>query len=233
MDWRHLVYTILRGVLRFVAQEYYPAGRYGRRGGKPRASRSRQKEAPQPPRAEEPTHTAGWGPPKEASLVNLITVETDAGTTVAAASFIGDECFGVTRVQRERLPGESRRTRRKPQPAPATASMGVDEAPAAEAGPVPSLRDPQHAERLERMRQWGLAEHARQQAEFERQAEEAMAQRQAAEAQAQRLASSAAGMQRVLRPRSVGEPLSISCLAPETLLLLELGEPLTYVRAAA
>ena len=225
MDWRRLVYAILRGVLRFVAQEYYPAGSYGRRGGKPRTDRSREKEAPPPPRAEEPTYTTGWGPPKEASLVNLITVETDAGSMVAAASFIGEECFGVTRVQRERQPGESRRTRRKTQPA--AASSGVDEVPAAEAAPnVPSLRDPQHAERLERMRQWGLAEHARQQAEFQRQAEATMAQRQVAE-------PSPTKTQRVPRSRSVGEPLSISWLAPETLLLLELGEPLTYVHAAA
>lgn len=157
--------------------------------------------------------------------MNLITVETDAGTTVAAASFIGEECFGVTRVQRERRPGESRRTRRKTQTA--AASPGVDDVPAAEAAEtVPSLRDPQHAERLERMRQWGLAEHARQQAEFQRQAEETLAQRQIAE-------PSPVGMQRVPRPRVAGEPLSISWLAPETLLLLELGEPLTYVHAAA
>ena len=33
MDWRHLVYTILRGVLKFVADEYYPVGSFGRRGG--------------------------------------------------------------------------------------------------------------------------------------------------------------------------------------------------------
>ena len=228
MDWRHLVYTILRGVLRFVAQEYYPTGSYGRRG-KPRAGRPR-KEPPQPPRAEEPMHAAGWAPPKEASLVNLITVETDAGTTVAAASFIGEECFGVTKVQRERRPGESRRTRRKTQPA----AQGVEAA--GEAAPVvPSLRDPQHAERLERMRQWGVAEHARQQAEFQRQAEEAMAQREAAEAYAQREAASPspADTPRAHRPRGPGAPLSISWPAPETLLLLELGEPLTYVHAAA
>ena len=184
-------------------------------------------------------HAAGWAPPKEASLVNLITVETDAGTTVAAASFIGEECFGVTRVQRERRPGESRRTRRKTQP------TAQGEAAAGEAAPVvPSLRDPQHAERLERMRQWGLAEHPRQQAEFQRQAEEAMAQRQAEEAMAQREAEEAqaqreaasplpADMARAPRPRGVGAPLSISWPAPETLLLLELGEPLTYVHAAA
>lgn len=212
MTWHHLIVTILRGVLRFVADEYYPVPGRVRKGHK-------RKAAPPPPRAEKPAHSAGWAPPKEAPPVTVIRLETDAGSTVAAASFIGEECFGVTKVQRERQPGESRRTRRKAPAAPASTEV----APA-----VPSLRDPQYAERLERMRQWGIAEHARQQADFEDQAAEVEAQR-----------SAPTTVQRVVelppasRLRPAGEPLSISWLAPETLLLLELGEPLTYVHAAA
>lgn len=57
-------------------------------------------------------HSAGWAPPTEPEAVNLIVMETDAGSTVAAASFIGGECVGTKRVERERRPGESRRARR-------------------------------------------------------------------------------------------------------------------------
>ena len=169
-------------------------------------------------------HTAGWGPPKEASLVNLIKIETDDATTIAAASFIGEECFGVTKVQRERQPGESRRTRRKAQPA---AQLPAD----AEAA-VAALRDKYYADAVQRMREWGHAEHARQQAEAQRLAEEA----EEAEEAAQRPAPSYPPMPLVQVPRTrpAGTPpLAVSGLTTETLVLLELGEPLTYVCAAA
>ena len=150
--------------------------------------------------------------------MNLIKIETDDATTIAAASFIGEECFGVTRVQRERQPGESRRTRRK---APPAAQLPAD----AEAA-VAALRDKYYADAVQRMREWGHAEHARQQAEAQRLAEEA----------AQRPASSypPIPLVQVPRTRPAGTPpLAVSGLTTETLVLLELGEPLTYVCAAA
>jgi hypothetical protein len=101
MDWRTLLLGILKGVLAFLADEFDPPSR-----------RAPPKEAPQPPTAEEPAYSAGWAPPTEPPAVSLIVVETDAGSTVAAASFMGSECVGPTRVERERRPGESRRARR-------------------------------------------------------------------------------------------------------------------------
>lgn len=170
-------------------------------------------------------HSAGWAPPKEASLVNLIKIETDDGTTVAAASFIGDECFGVTRVQRERQPGESRRARRKTQPAaPVPAAVAEVDAVA-----MATLRDKYYTDAVERLREWGHAEHARQQAEAQRQAEEA-------DEAAQRPAPPhpPVPLVQVPRTRPAGTPpLAVSGLTTETLVLLELGEPLTYVCAAA
>ncbi len=106
MDWRGFLITLIRGVLKFVADEYYPIG--GRR-------KRAEQDAPQQPNKEAPPeapHTAGWGPPSEAPAVTVI-LQTDAGATVSTASFIGDECFGVPKVERTRRPGESRRTRRK------------------------------------------------------------------------------------------------------------------------
>ena len=157
-------------------------------------------------------HSAGWAPPKEAGLVNLIELETDAGKTVAVASFIGDECFGPARIQRERQPGESRRTRRK--------------APPVDAAPLPAVaapeRDKFYAEAAERMREWGHAEHARKTAEVQRQAEE----------EAEQGPSTMHPPVEAARTRPAGMPLAISGLTSETLVLLELGEPLTYVYAA-
>ena len=101
MDWRTLLLGILKGVLAFLADEFDPPSR-----------RAPKKEAPQPPKAEEPMHSAGWAAPTEPEAVNLIVMKTDAGNTVAAASFIGGECVGTKRVERERRPGESRRARR-------------------------------------------------------------------------------------------------------------------------
>lgn len=238
MDWRHLVYTILRGVLKFVADEYYPVGSFGRRGGHAnkgkastgkasKASKRPNKEAPPQPPREEPVHSAGWAPPQEAAAATVILLETDAGSTVAAASFIGDECFGITKVERVRQPGESRRTRRKAQPVP-TSEAESAETPAA----MPPLH-PLLAERREQLRQWGNAQHARQQAEFQRQADEVMAQRQAAQAQAQRAVEAPHGQTVASPARRAGGPRSVTGLTPETLLLIELGEPLTYVHAAA
>ena len=69
---------------------------------------------PPPPTAQPPaTPSEGWEPPSEQAPVTVIRIETDAGSTVAAASFVGDECFGVTKVERARQRGESRRVRRK------------------------------------------------------------------------------------------------------------------------
>ena len=225
MTWTELLVVVLRGALQFYVDEYCsPEARRARRARKKKAPRP--KEAPPTPKAEEPMHSAGWGPPKEASLVNLITLETDTGSTVAAASFIGEETFGVTKVQRERQAGESRRTRRKTQPAEAT--------PAADA--IPAV-DPAEQDRVtrffeearERMRQWGNMEHAVKQAEAQRQAEEA-------EAAAQREAPSTVYPPLPADPartRLAGQPpLVISWITLETLLFLELGEPLTYVCAA-
>ena len=180
-------------------------------------------------------HSAGWGPPKEASLVNLIKIETDDGTTVAAASFIGEESFGVTRVQRERQAGESRRTRRKTQPA---AVPAVDAVPAADTVPVAhamhadaSTRDRFLAAARERVRHW-----ARHQEEVQRLVDEAEAeeQRRIEACSAPSTAHLPATLMPAPRVRRAGEPpLAVSWLATETLLLLELGEPLTYVGAAA
>ena len=222
MTWTELLVVVLRGALQFYVDVYCsPEAR--RRARKRKAPPP--KAAPPTPKAEEPMHSAGWGPPKEASLVNLITLETDTGLTVAAASFIGEESFGVTKVQRERQAGESRRTRRKTQP--------VEPVPAADATPLvdPAEHDQRtrfFAQARERMRQWGNMEHALKQAEAQRQAEEA-------EAAAQREAPSTVHPPIPAEPartRLAGQPpLVISWITLETLLLLELGEPLTYVYA--
>lgn len=213
MDWRNLLFTVLRGVVRFVANEYYPA--CGCKGKHKAKSRPR-KEAPPPPRAEEPVHSAGWGPPTEAAPVTVIRVETDAGSTVAVASFIGEECFGVTRVEKERRPGESRRTRRKP--------------PVPQAGASYSMSDPTFAARVKAMRDWANAAYARQQAEYRR-TEGTLVARQPAQPASQ--APMIEDPSRASRARAAGVPLSISWLAPETLILLADGEPLTFTRKAA
>lgn len=218
--WTELLVVIARGLLQYYVEEYCTqAARRPRQERRKKGAKSAPKEAPRPARAEEPMHSAGWGPPKEASLVNLIKIETDNGTTVAAASFIGEETFGVTRVQRERQPGESRRTRRKTQPAARV--------PAADA--VATVRDKYYTDAVQRMREWGHAEHARKEAEAQHQAEEA------GEA-TQRPAPSypPVPLVQVSRTRPAGTPpLAVSGLTTETLVLLELGEPLTYVCAAA
>lgn len=83
--------------------------------------------------------------------------------------------------------------------------------------------------RAREMRQWGNMEHALKQAEAQRQAEEA-------EAAAQREAPSTVHPPIPAEPartRLAGQPpLVISWITLETLLLLGLGEPLTYVCAA-
>lgn len=222
MTWTELLVVVLRGALQFYVDEYCSpeARRRARKKKEPTP-----KEAPPKAKAEEPMHSAGWGPPKEASLVNLITLETDTGSMVAAASFIGEESFGVTKVQRERQAGESRRTRRKTQP--------VEPMPAADAAPLvdPAEQDQRtrfFARARERMRQLVNMEHALKQAEAQRQADEA-------EAAAQREAPSTAHPPVPAEPartRLAGQPpLVISWITLETLLLLELGEPLTYVCA--
>ncbi len=218
--WTELLVVIARGLLQYYVEEYCtPAARRPRQERRKKGAKRAPKEAPRPATAEEPMHSAGWGPPKEASLVNLIKIETDEGTTIAAASFIGEENFGVTRVQRERQPGESRRVRRKTQPAA--------QVPAADA--VATVRDKYYTDAVQRMREWGHAEHARQEAKAQRQAEEA-------EEAAQRSAPAYPPAPRVQVPRTrpAGTPpLAVSGLTTETLVLLELGEPLTYVCAAA
>lgn len=228
--WIELLVIVARGLLQYYVEEHCtPAAERARQE---RRRKPAPKETPRPAGAEEPMHSAGWGPPKEASLVNLIKIETDDGTTVAAASFIGEESFGVTRVQRERQAGESRRTRRKAQPA---AVPAVDAVPAADTVPV---ADAMHADRdrffaaaRERVRYW-----ARHQDEVQRLVEEAEAEelRRIEACSAPSTAHLPATLMPAPRVRRAGEPpLAVSWLATETLLLLELGEPLTYVGAAA
>ena len=143
MDWRTLLFGILKGVLAFLADEFDPPSRRAPKG------------APQPPKAEEPMHSAGWAAPTEPEAVNLIVMETDAGSTVAAASFIGGECVGTRRVERERHPGESRRARR-----------GARVVPEQETGSREFLTAPRHprmAEFAQQVRDHANAEYVRQQ----------------------------------------------------------------------
>ena len=145
MDWRTLLLGILKGVLAFLADEFDPP------------SRRAPKKAPPPPKTEEPAHSAGWAAPTEPPAVSLIVVETDAGSTVAAASFIGSECFGTQRVERERRPGESRRARR-----------GAHTVPETSCDHLTAPRHPRMVEFAQRVRERADAEHAHQQQEARR-----------------------------------------------------------------
>ncbi len=202
MDWRTLLIILVKGALQVWADEVDPEGR----------REEAPKEAPQPRTAESPPQaeppaspSEGWGPPTEPPPVTLIRIETDAGATVAAASFVGDECFGVTKMERMRKPGESRRVRRKAQPP-------VEKAP----------RDP----RVARLMAEASAVYERQQ-EAIRVAVAAGATRLTEE--------DAPALAKATRPRSRarGDTLPTSSLSPATLMLLEIGEPTTCVLKAA
>ena len=108
MDWRTLLIVLVKGILQAWADEVDPAGRYDE---DPKEA-PRPKSAEAPPKAEPSSPAEGWGAPSEPPAVSVIRIETDAGVTVAAASFVGDECFGMTKLERTRQPGESRRARR-------------------------------------------------------------------------------------------------------------------------
>ncbi len=99
LTWKTILFGFLKGIIAVLSEEYEILARA-------RATPKRKKEAPAP----EPT--MGWGPPSEPPPVTAIRIETEEGTRVAAASFVGSEYFGCKRVEKERLPGESRRTRR-------------------------------------------------------------------------------------------------------------------------
>ena len=136
--------------------------------------------------------------------MTLIRIETDAGSTVAAASFVGDECFGVTKVERARQPGESRRVRRK--------AKAVEKAP----------RDPRAAAFLERAN-----------ARVERQQEAIRAAVAIGATRVSIVESTPPVRETTPRARRRGDVLPISSLSPATLQLLEVGEPTTCVRKAA
>ena len=113
MDWRTFLVTLLRGVLKFVADEYYPIG--GRR-------QPADKDAPQQPpnkdapgsSAPKPPHTTGWGPPSEPSSVTVI-IETDAGATSSVTSASGSR-RSSGRVARARVDGHAARQTRQTLP---------------------------------------------------------------------------------------------------------------------
>ena len=210
MDWRTLLIILVKGVLQAWADEVDPEGRYD----------DDPKEAPQPRTAESPpkseppaSPSEGWGPPSEPPPVTLIRIETDAGTTIAAASFVGDECFGVTKMERTRQPGESRRVRRKAKETP------VEKAP----------RDP-----------WMTSFAERANAAFERQQAEIRAARATREAPVETAAgvheapveTAKVAKESPPRARPRGDMLPFSSLSPATLMLLEVGEPTTCVLRA-
>ncbi len=107
---------LAKATLQVLADELDPANRRRR----PYEDTPEPKQAPTPPRAEagapqaapQSAESAGWGTRTEPQAVTVLRVETDQGSTVSPLSFIGDQAFGATRVQRERKPGESRRARR-------------------------------------------------------------------------------------------------------------------------
>ena len=203
MDWRTLLILLVKGALQVWADTVDPEG----------CKDYDPKEAPEPRNAESPpqgqppaTPSEGWGPPSEQAPVTLIRIETDAGSTVAAASFVGDECFGVTKVERARQPGESRRVRRKAKAPP------IEKAP----------RDPRAAAFLERAN-----------ARVERQQEAIRAAVAIGATRVSIVESTPPVRETTPRARPRGDVLPISSLSPATLQLLEVGEPTTCVRKAA
>lgn len=101
MHWGTLLLGVLKGIVEVLADEYRLLAK--RRAAKRAPAK---KEAP-------PEPTMGWGDPSPPSPVTLIRIDTDEGSRVAAASFVGSEYFGQKKVEKVRQPGESRRTRRK------------------------------------------------------------------------------------------------------------------------
>ena len=201
MDWRTLLIILVKAGLQAWADEVDPAGRYD----------DDPKEAPTPRRAEAPpkakppaSPSEGWGPPSEAPAVSVIRIETDAGVTVAPASFVGDECFGMTKVERTRQPSESRRARR------------LTKAVSADAPKAP--RAPWVTGFLER------ANAARDAYEKAMRVEEVHS--------AMIVESSQAAQGPPRRIRSRGDVLPNSSLSPATLMLLSTGAPTTGVPRA-
>lgn len=199
-----LLLGILKGVLAFLADEFDPPPRHAK------------KDAPSPPPPQAPNpegpFSGGWGTASEPAPVDPIRVETDTGSTVSSVSFMGDECFGILKVQKERLPGESRRTRRKAQPAMEETGSARDWASA----PIP----PRMVEFAERIRQEANA-HARQQEEAQRTAD------------VERAAKTANLPGSARRARAGGDPFVVSQLAPDSVSQLIAGDPLRYLPKSA
>lgn len=125
MNWTALLILVARAALQVLADELDPANRRHRPYEDTRAPKQAPTPPPPPPPAEGNTahaapqsaESAGWGACSEPQAVTVLRVETDQGSSVSLLSFIGDQAFGATRVQRERKPGESRRARRTVKPA--------------------------------------------------------------------------------------------------------------------
>lgn len=204
MTWKMILLGILKGMLAFFADEFDPPSRHAKKEAPPRP--------PQAPNPEGP-FSGGWGAASEPAPVEPIRVETDAGSTVSSASFIGDECFGIVKVEKERLPGESRRARRKSQSAVEEMGAVRDWASAP--------RHPRMVEFAESVRRESKASHALQQE----------AARRAADIE--RAAKTLANLPGSARRMRAGGPFVVSQLTPDSVIRLVAGEPLRYVPKAA
>lgn len=147
MHWKTILFGFLKGIVEVLADEY-------RLLAKRRAARqTHSKEAPTEP-------TMAWGSPSPPPPVAVIRIETDEGSRVAAASFVGSEYFGQKKVEKERQAGESRRRRRKVRDEAATTSISTatssteetstNEAPDAASGAVVRPPAPARAARTRR-----------------------------------------------------------------------------------
>ena len=204
MTWKMILLGILKGMLAFFADEFDPPSRHAKKEAPPRP--------PQAPNPEGP-FSGGWGAASEPAPVEPIRVETDAGSTVSYASFIGDECFGIVKVKTERLSGESRRARRKSQSAVEETSADRDW--------VSAPRHPRMVEFAERVREQA-AKDTRQQEESRRAADTERAARMLADLP---------GSTR--RERRGGQPYVVTQLTLDSVIRLVAGEPLRYVPKAA
>ena len=100
MDWTTLLLGLIKGTLAILADDYV----YRARQARERA----RKHAPPQPKVDD------WAEPTRPAAATAIVLETDEGRHFAASSFITVEGYATSRAQKERQPGESRRTRRKP-----------------------------------------------------------------------------------------------------------------------
>lgn len=138
MHWKTILFGIFKGLVEVLCDEYRLLARR-------RAARTPPKKEAPPP-----VPTMGWGPPSPPPPATLIRVETDEGSKVAAASFVGSEYFGQKKVEKERQPGESRRKRRKTEDdaekysVPMSTATPVEESALemvnADAAPIPAVR---------------------------------------------------------------------------------------------